>query len=364
MRKVNFLLPVGGVLRRNPHPVGGFKIIYEYANMLVNNGFQVNIMLPATLLWKERSLSVKLKGILLYILGKIDKKFYDPRNWFDLNKKVRVIWIPSLEEKYIPDADFTVASAAETAEYLNKYSNVKGKKLYLIQGYEEWYFNKERLINTYKFGFKNIVIAEWLKEIVDHHSETESILIENGLDFNEFKMEIPIKNKDKYSISMLYHASEWKGSRYGIEALKILKKKYPALKANLFGIPPRPKELPKWINYYQSPTRKKLNKIYNKSALHLGTSFCEGWGLTVCEAMMTGAAVVATRVNGYKEFCHDNKTSLLVESKDSKEMANRLEDLINDDSLRYEIAKEGKKNIKKYTWERAYNKFENILEEL
>lgn len=50
---------------------------------------------------------------------------------------------------------------------------------------------------------------------------------------------------------MLYHNSEHKGTKYGIEALNRLKELYPDLQAILFGTPARPNNLPDWIQYVQ-----------------------------------------------------------------------------------------------------------------
>ena len=362
MKIINFVLPGGGSLKSSPNPVGGYKVVYEYANKFIKDGYSVNIIYPASILWKERSFKLKSRSIILYFYARLRKSRYEPYSWFDLNKKIKLYWIPSLEEKYIPNGDYIFATACETAEYVNKYSMKKGKKFYLIQHFEEWYFTKERLLNTWKMPMKNIVIASWLEKI-SNKLKLQSKLVENGLDFKEFGLDISFDKKIKKQISMLYHNSEWKGSKYGIEALDILKKKYPDLKVSLFGVPKKPQNLPMWINYYQNPSKLKLREIYNESSLHLGTSLGEGWGLTVCEAMMCGAAVVCTNVQGYTEFSHDRDTALLCESENSLDMANKLEKFINNDDLRIKIAKQGYNNIQKYTWEKAYNKLKKYMGE-
>ena len=128
MKKVvTFLLPGG-----SKEPVGGYKVVYEYANRLVNDGYNVNIILPATLLWKEQSLKEKVKGIIRFFYFDIFKNKYLPYKWFPLDKNIKVYWTPTLEEKYIPKSNYIFATAWQTAEYLNKYSELKGKKYYLI----------------------------------------------------------------------------------------------------------------------------------------------------------------------------------------------------------------------------------------
>lgn len=82
----------------------------------------------------------------------------------------------------------------------------------------------------------NIVIAKWLEKIVKD-SGADCILIPNGIDFEVFNIDIPIASRKGHTISMLYHDQVHKGSKYGIEALKRLKERYPDLEATLFGVP-------------------------------------------------------------------------------------------------------------------------------
>ena len=215
---ITFLLP--GSSRK---PVGGYKVVYEYANCLINDDYNVNIVLSATILWKEQKLRTKIKGLIKYFYFKIFKNNCYPYKWFPLNKNVKIYWVPSLAEKYIPNGDYIFATACETAEYVNKYSNKKGEKYYLIQGYENWNFSEERLINTWKMPLKKIVISNWLKKIGDDLGEI-TYLINNGLDFNRFNRDIRMENRNPKSILILYHEMEIKGFKYGLEAVKTVKK--------------------------------------------------------------------------------------------------------------------------------------------
>ncbi len=357
MKKITFLLP-GGI----KSPVGGYKVVYEYANRLVNNNYQVNIIFPATLLWKEQSLKNKFKSIIKYLLLKINKKKYLPYEWFPLDKRIKLKWVPSLEEKYIPDGNYIFATAWQTSEYLAKYSNNKGEKFYLIQHYELWNITEERLLATWKMPLKKIVISSWLKKIADNLNE-KSILINNGLDFNKFNMDVEIEKRNKKNILMLYHEADFKGVKYGIEALKIIKENYNDIKVVSFGAFKKPKNLPKWIEYYYSPKQEILRALYNDASIFLGTSLGEGWGLTVSEAMQCGCTIVCTDVVGYDEFAFDNDTALLCPPKDSEKLAENVIKLLKNDELRCKIAENGYKYIQRFTWEKSYEKLLKILAE-
>lgn len=351
-KTVTFLLPGG-----SKEPIGGYKVVYEYANRLVNDNFNVNIILPVEVFWKEQKLIRKIKLIKRYFFKKNENL---PYKWFPLDKKVKMFWTFSLEEKYIPDGDFIFATAWQTAEWLNKYSSIKGKKFYLIQGYELWGCTEERLLNTWKMPLKKIVIASWLKKIAENLNE-KSYLINNGLDFKKFNRDKNIENRDPKSILILYHKVELKGFKYGLEALKILKEQYDDIKINCFGAIKKPKNLPSWMNYYYSPSQEKLRELYNSASIFIGTSLGEGWGLTVAEAMQCGCAIACTDVVGYNEFAFDGKNALLCESKNGKALAENIIQLIENDKLRFLLANNGYDMIQKYTWEKAYKKLKNAI---
>ena len=354
---ITFLLPSG-----SKNPVGGYKVVYEYANRLINDNYEVNIIYPATLLWKEQNIYQKLKGIVRYFYFKTNKNRYLPYNWFPLDKRIKIFWTPTLEEKYVQKSDYIVATAWQTSEYLGNYIKRYKKKIYLIQHYELWGCTEERLLSTWKLPLEKIVIAKWLKSIADTLNE-KAQLIYNGLDFKKFYIEEMIEKRNRKTIICLYHESDWKGFKYGLEALKILKEKYLDLKVICFGAYKNPKTLPEWVEYYYSPEQNKLRKLYNEASIFLGTSLGEGWGLTVSEAMQCGCAVVCTNVVGYNEMAFDGETALLCESKNPEDMVAKIEKLFENDNFRIIIANNGNKFIQQFTWERAYYDFKKFIEE-
>lgn len=353
MTNITFLLPGHG-----RKPIGGYKVVFEYANRLCADGYTVNIIYPATIFYSQKPLLKKIKSIIKYIYFSLFKG-YSGRRWFKLDNRVHEHYVWSLEQHHIATSDYYIATAIETAMYLRDYPINPQNKIYLIQHFENWSYTDIEVINTYHYGFKNIVIANWLKEIVEHNGAT-CTLINNGFDFNYFHQTIEFKDKDKLCISMMYHTSIWKGCKYGFEALNIVKKRYPELKAYIFGVPPTPK-LPAWMTYYQQPNREMLNNIYNMAAIYLGPSLTEGWGLTVGEAMICGAAVVCTNNKGYSEMAKDNQTALVAPIKDAQTLADKIIYLIEHDNERYRIAKAGQQYIRQFTWDSAYKKFITLL---
>lgn len=332
-------------------PMGGFKIVYEYANRLVNDGYCVFIINPISLTFRHTSLYTKCKIIYLTILNKLG--LLRIAQWFNLDKRVKNLVVPNLSQKYIPKTDICIATGAQTACYVNNYKKIE-RKYYFIQGYETWAVGMECLIETYKYKLKKIVIAEWLRDKVREVGE-DAVVIHNGFDFNFFKCTNKIETRNKYNIIMPYSKVKLKGSEIGLKAVELVRQQFPEVSLTLFGTQ-KPKNLPSWCMYYRQPDRKTFNEIYNRASIFLGPSFTEGFCLTPPEAMQCGCAVVCTKIGGYEVVCKDNVTALLGEVNNAQSLANCIIRLIKDDALRIRIAYAGYNYIKSFTWEKSYEK--------
>lgn len=360
-KRVIFLLPGSG-----HSPIGGHKVVYEYANRLVTDGYQVDVVYPAYGFRHGRlSLLRKLWRVsfatAFFVLRKLFG-LYSCRTWYRLDERVREHWVFSLKQKNVPVGDIYVATAVRTSIYLSTYKGVPDKnKYYLIQGYENWGdITEEILKRTYRFPFRKIVISSWLKEIMDDLGES-STLIPNGFDFDYFKLTVPIEKKERFTVCMSFSKAPLKGSADGLKALAAVKEKYPQLRANLFGVSAPPASLPEWCTYYRRPDRETHVRLYNEAAVFVAPSWEEGWGLTVGEAMICGCAVACTDNRGHREMAIHQDTALLSPVKDTAALTANILRLIEDDSLRRRIAQSGNRFIQKFTWDRAYGTFSRLI---
>ncbi len=353
---ITFVLPGSGHV-----PVGGFKVVYRYANGLATLGYRVSVVHPAILL-KTATLTHRLKGFARYIRGQATRS-YRPDGWFRLDPRVQVLWVPSLHPRYIPDADIVVATAAPTAEWVKDYPPSKGKKLYLIQGLETWSrIGRERVLHTWKLPMRKIVIARWLQEVAVSLGE-QAEYIPNGLEFGIFGLDIPPEVRNPFCVMMLYHHAKLKGSEDGLKAFEIVKREIPDLRVILFGVPKKPSGLPEWITYYRKPPPKVLRQLYNKAAIFVAPSWEEGWGLPASEALMCGAALVATDVGGHREFAIHEETALLSPPRSPEALAKNISRLIREPELRLRLARAGHLYVQQFTWGRAVSLFERVIRE-
>lgn len=347
--RITFVLP-----GKRPAPVGGFKVVYEYANRLAERGFQVTIVHAANP-DKHASLKQRFRRLLTYLRSCRNGR-YEAKKWFSFRPGVELTWVPSLQEKYIPHADFVVATAWRTAEWVSGYSGKCGGKFYLVQGYEDWDGPADRVAATWKLPLTKIVISRWLLDMAASLGE-KAVYVPNGLAQEEFYEEVPQKARPPASVLMLHHLSPWKGSADGVRSLEIVKKSMPDLKATLFGVPERPQDLPEWVRYVHRPSGATLRALYNEHAIFLAPSSKEGWGLTPAESMLCGCAVVAADNGGHREFAVHGETAMISEPGDATKFAENIALLIADNDQRIRLAEEGKRYVQQYTWDRALDNF-------
>jgi glycosyltransferase involved in cell wall biosynthesis len=351
--RVTFLLPGGGA-----DPVGGFKVVYEYAGGLAARGHTVTVVHPAKL---ENDPSPWRRGRARarYLRGRITGG-YRPRRWFRLHPEVGAIWTPSLDARHVPPGDVIVATAWETAERLADYPESKGRRLYLIQHLEEWSGPQERVLATWKLPFTKIVIARWLQEIAEKLGE-RSVYIPNGLDFAAFGMDRPPQDRPPRSLLMMAHPYAWKGTAEGIAAAVSLRGAFPDLSLTLFGVAERPEALPEWAVYRRRPPQTELRALYNRAAIFITPSRAEGWALPPAEAMTCGAALAATDIGGHRDYAIHEETALLSPPQRPDLLAANVRRLLDDPNLRVRLAEAGRDHVRHFTWDRAVGRFEAVL---
>lgn len=333
--------------------VGGYKMVYEYANYISQCGYSVCIVYNAV---KGRN-SRNLPRLFVYIIRKIIGK-YGP-SWFELDKNVDKRVIPMFNEKYLPDTKRIVATTAESAIFVNDVQkNVK--KYYFIQDFENWSISTDMLYKTYNYDMKKIVVAKWLKKVVDMHSNEESVYIPNGINTDIFKITKKIEQRHSHSVALLYHLDERKGCDVSFKVLDKLKVRYPDLIVNMFGSPEECREWPEWIHYKRNASPKEVSVIMNNSAVFLCTSRMEGYGLTGLESLFCGCVLVSTDCLGVKEYVTE-KSALLCEVDNSELLFKHICYAFEDVDIRRQMAIEFEKYKDIFRIENSKEKFYEVV---
>ena len=336
-------------------PIGGIKIMYQYANELAERGHSITIYHAVKKFEKKNSLPSYIK-LLIYKLRGVER----PR-WFPLHASVTSKIITEVNDGNVDDADIVFSTWWGVAYLVEKLSLSKGKKFNLIQGYEIWKGHNDLVHKSYSLQLNHIVISKYLIELVETFLGRKPLYLPNAIDFEKFSIRIPSEQRNNASVCMLYSTDIIKGTAFGLMALIDLKKHIPELCAELFSIYKDPGDLPDWIRFHYKPDN--LPEIYNRNAIFLSPSLTEGWALPPAEAMACGCAVVCTDIGGHRDYAIEGRTALLVRAEDSSDITAKLSKLIEDDGLRIEIAKNAHAYLKEnFNWARSVFMLEEYFE--
>lgn len=358
--KITFLLPSYVWA-----PSGGPRVIYEYANRLAQRGHEVAVVHP-------RRLAYPLPGEALNAYRWAKKQYVglheaistpDVNRWQPIDKRVRMLFTPSSESRYLPDGDAIFATAWHTVNSVLNSPAEKGEKCYFIQHYEVWQGPKDLVDATWRAPLRKVVIANWLMEKGQELGASDLTYIPNSINHDIYHLTHPVEARSR-QVAMMYSREEFKGSVYGIQALEIAKRRFPDLKAVFFSTSRAEASIPEWIEYHRSPPLKfMVDEIYGRSSIFLSPSLAEGWPLPPAEAAACGCAIVSANNGGVREYVEHEVTGLLAPVKDAESLAASVIRLFEDERLRIMLAKACNQRISSLDWERSTDKLELFLKE-
>lgn len=183
------------------------------------------------------------------------------------------------------------------------------------------------------------------KKIID----TKKVFIMKGvgIDTSVWK---PILKEDKWiRVTMVARALKHKGVHEFINAVKILGQKYPYVsfqyvgspdEGNRFSVPEEFMKTQPHLNYLGH--QNNIRHILSQSDIFVLPSYREGLPRTSLEAMSMGLPIVTTNVVGCRETVENGVNGFIVPPKDTYALAEAIEKLIVNPSLRQQMGEAGR----------------------
>lgn len=354
--RINFVLP-----GYSDEPVGGYRVVYEYADALAARGHEVRIIFPEYVN-RPPEAGTNLQRLRHAFWRFAMRVKHRPLvTWYRFDSPVRLRLVAELNERGVPDADVVVATAWKTAPATARFPSRKGRKYYLVQHYETMWGPKEQVDATWRLPMRKIVIAKWLEEVGRSLGADAMRYIPNGIDLDHFRI-LDAPEKRPMHIVTLNHHMAFKGVPDAVATLEMYHEKFPQVPVTMFGIPERGSEIPQWIRYVRDPDQASLVRdIYNRATVYLGASLSEGSALPPAEAMACGCAFVGTDIGGFREYAAHEETALLSPPGDRARLLENLVRITVDDVLRMRIQRQGTDHVRQFTWERAAAALEEYL---
>ena len=346
-------------------PIGGFKVVYAYANQLAERGHSVTVVHPAAL-EAPHGLWGRLTDWRAPRRTQLSQSF-QPAGWFAIDHRVRLLVTPSLHPKHIPHADVVVATAWQTAECVATYPRSKGTRLYFVQDYEFYMtagpVTRQRMVLTYHSGMHIVTYSPLVTHILQSHGVKDVDYAPIGIDLDVFFREVPIDSASRRGvIGFPGRAEPFKGTRDAISALELVRKAFVG-PLHIYAFGPGPgASIPEWVHFHQIPTNEALRALYNGTGIFILPSHYEGFGLPGAEASACGAALACTDSGGVQHYAFDNRTALLSPPADPEALARNVLRLLRDTDLRLELARQGESHVRRFTWHAAGDGFERVLD--
>ena len=247
---------------------------------------------------------------------------------------------------------------------------------------------KNMLKNLARFALKNssyiTVNSSFTKNsILKIYNANNIEVIPMGINLNEFnpkKMENKLKNKygsENKLILFVGRLAKKKGVEYLIKSMPLVLKNLPRTKLLVIGYGPEKikllnltKELKIEDNviFIGKVRNQDLPKYYATADLFVGPSIVtetgdtEGLGIVFLEALASGTCVIGSNVGGIPDIIKHNKTGILVQQKNSHQLAKAIVKILRNEKLSKRLVKNGQLHVKNnYSWNLVGKKFNRVF---
>ena len=337
------------------YPIGGYKVVYGYANHLAERGYQVRLV-HSLLLWGAKRRDKDIRRPVSSLLSSL-RPFRKP-DWVELNQKIESYTVPYLTPSMLQKTDVLVATEVQTAKVVYKAAQRQGiPASYFIQHYEDWSATPEFIDATWKLPLRKIVIAPWLREHMQSLGE-ECDLVPNGIDPEEFPAGPPLSERP-YSVCAMISDVPWKRADLVVQVINSVVEGSPGVEAITFGTGERPHSLHPDVRYMKNPTKDEIRGAYQSSKLYLCASDGEGWHLPPAEAMSSGCAVVSTDIGGVRAYAENG--ALFSPVGEAAGLEANVRRLLNDPQLAQSLASAGLSDMRQNSPAKAALSFEAAI---
>ncbi len=261
----------------------------------------------------------------------------------------------------IDPVDIAIATNWPTAPIVHDLRQVRAK-LYFVQDYEPDFYAKDeperRMADaTYDLGLSVISIGDYLKELLDSRGRfARSIPFGIEKDFHQAGQKRNLLHPVSYPSVLFFARPDVPRRNFsvGVQALAEIHRKYPKTHIRLYGLE-EPAELPFPYEHLGQLSQAKLAAEMAQSDIHLSYSLTN-ISTVIYEAMACGCACVEADLPPVRGMVRNRENCLLADPTELGTVE-ALDNLINNQPLRQELACAGYNFAKELTEERMCEEF-------
>ncbi|MCS3657973.1 glycosyltransferase involved in cell wall biosynthesis [Salinibacter ruber] len=306
-------------------------------------------MVSKTLKWK-------------YIKYTLDALIHLPKTWYDYQQEVR---------RFQPD--LIVHTSFGAASLLRPFARPE-KTLFHVHGMPGESLHFRHVMRSDYRGY--VAVSNAVGRALEEKGipDEKVHVVQNGIELDAGS-EANAKEDEGNShvrIGIVGQIGAWKGHDDLIEALHLLQDRGRSFVCDIVG---------SGNDEYLEALKAKIEQlglqkrvrwrgfVKDTAAIYAPLDICvvpsrfpEPFGLVAVEAARAGLPVVASERGGLSEIVVDGKTGFLVEEEHPEQLADRLEQLLDDHELRHEMGRQGKARVReRFTRERMVDEMEEVL---
>ncbi len=349
-----------------PPPVHGASIMGKYIrdSELINSNFECHYINPSMAKDVGDLAKISFRKILLF-----------PKLLYNITKVVK---------RTKPDLCYFTPASGKKGFYKSflivTWLKVLNQKIVLHFHNKGISRRKSDLLDSFLFKsffkeVKLIILSSYLYPEFEEYVDFDNVSIcANGIPSSVSERKW-IEKKDKFNMLFLSNMIAEKGVWLLLESCKLLKDKGYIFECNFVG---------KWSMIQEKDFNEKVEvyglggfvrahgakygndkrEYFEKADIFIFPTFYENetFGLVLLEAMEYGIPCISTYEGGIPDVVENGKTGILIKEKNANMLASEISHLMNNEDLRLELGKNGRKAFKeKFTLKKFEKRMVNIL---
>lgn len=215
----------------------------------------------------------------------------------------------------------------------------------------------------------DFVRSDFLKKYTN-----KSITITPGVDAEYFAPDYKMRKQSPtvLFVAKLERGQEYKGLETLLDAMKILKKEFPAIRLTVAGDGNLKSEYETYaaqndlksdVTFLGHLEGRELVKAYQEADVFALPTSNDSQPLVVLEAMAAGLPVVSTKIGGIPTMITDNEEGFLIEPHNPQILADKIGILLRDPQLRERFSKAARaRAVEDFSWQRRMERYDAVLE--
>jgi glycosyltransferase involved in cell wall biosynthesis len=251
---------------------------------------------------------------------------------------VEVQQVERLEPEALPEGDVIVYPAdMRDAPLLRDLPAAAGRPVMFFQGYGTP--GSPVVEANLAAAASSVAIAHWLVDVALSHG-APCAYVPQGLDRATFHPGLSQAERPP-RVSLMTHHLDWKGLADGLAALALVRAARRDVEIALFGT----ERVDGVGSFTNGPTRPEVAALLRSCAVHVLSSWEEGFGLIGAEAIACGAALATTDTKGSRDYALHDSTALVSPPRDPEALARNVLRLLDNVDLRRRLVMTGQHQL-------------------